>query len=140
MDYAFTGTVKKVGDVQKISDRFSKRELVVTSEEERYPQNVAFEFVNDRGDLMDGVNESDRVTVHFDISSREWAAPDGTVKYFTSLRAWKLDKPDEAAKNGGAPVPAAPRVASTLGSMNSAPAAQMPKDSATTEGNDDLPF
>ena len=140
MDYAFTGTVKKVGDVQSFSSGFSKRELVVTSEEERYPQNVAFEFLKERGDLLDGVKEADRVTVHFDISSREWTAPDGTVKYFTSLRAWKLDKPDEAGGSAARPATApasAPRPAATT---PTAPVAEMPKDSATAEGNDDLPF
>ena len=139
MDYTFTGTVKKVGETQRISDRFSKREVVVTSEEERYPQNVAFEFTNERADLLDGVRESDRVTVHFDISSREWAAPDGSVKYFTSLRAWKLDKPDEAGgKTGGGAAPAAP--AQRFVSTPPAPQAEMPKDAGTAEGNDDLPF
>ena len=140
MDYTFTGTVKKVGDVQTFSSGFTKRELVVTSEEERYPQNVAFEFLKERADMLDGVRESDRVTVHFDISSREWAAPDGSVKYFTSLRAWKLDKSDEAGGGGGArpAAPAAP--AQRFASAPPAPQAEMPKDSATAEGNDDLPF
>jgi len=140
MDYSFTGTVKKVGDVQSFSSGFTKRELVVTSEEERYPQNVAFEFLKERADLLEGVRESDRVTVHFDISSREWAAPDGTVKYFTSLRAWKLDKTDEA----GNTAPAAPRTAAAPAprfvSTPPAPQAEMPKDDATAKGDDDLPF
>jgi len=142
MDYTFTGTVKKVGETQRISDRFSKREVVVTSEEERYPQNVAFEFTNDRADLLDGVRESDRVTVHFDISSREWAAPDGSVKYFTSLRAWKLDKPDEAGGKGGAQASRTAENAPAQRFVSSPPPpqAEMPKDAGTAEGNDDLPF
>jgi len=130
MDYEFKGTVKKVGDVQTFPSGFTKRELIVTSEEDRFPQNVAFEFLKERADMLNGIREADRVSVRFDISSREWTAPDGTVKYFTSLRAWKIEKPDEA----GAPAPRqAPPSASAA-----APA--MPRDSATTEGNDDLPF
>ena len=144
MDYTFTGTVKKVGDTQTFPSGFTKRELIVTSEEERFPQNVAFEFFKERADMLDGVNESDRVTVHFDISSREWAAPDGTVKYFTSLRAWKLDKADEGGTTrGDARAPAGTSAASASGRAPAAPASgasAMPKDSATAEGNDDLPF
>ncbi|MCL1910364.1 MAG: DUF3127 domain-containing protein [Kiritimatiellaeota bacterium] len=136
MDYTFTGTVKKVGDVQSFASGFTKRELIVTSEEERFPQNVAFEFLKERADMLEGVNESDRVTVHFDISSREWTAPDGAVKYFTSLRAWKLDKADESGGAAAARPAAAPRPATS----SAAPAAAMPKDAATAEGNDDLPF
>ena len=136
MDYAFTGTVKKVGDIQSFSSGFTKRELIVTSEEERFPQNVAFEFLKERADLLDGINESDRVTVRFDISSREWTAADGTVKYFTSLRAWKLDKTDEAGNPASRPAAPAARPAAAPAPR----APQMPADSATAEGNDDLPF
>ena len=135
MDYEFTGTVKKVGDPQTFASGFLKRELIVTSEEERYPQSLAFEFAKERADLLDGVQESDRVTVRFDISSREWTSPDGTVKYFTSLRAWKLDKTDDLAASK--PAASRPAAAKTPAASK---AAEMPKDSATATGDDDLPF
>jgi len=138
MDYAFTGTVKRVGERQKISERFTKRDLVVTSEEERYPKNVAFEFVNEKADLIDGVNESDRVTVYFDLNSREW--PEGSGKYFTTLRAWKIDKPDEGGKTGGAQPSRQAENTARFVSTPPSPQSEMPKDAGTAEGNDDLPF
>lgn len=142
MDYEFTGTVKKVGDVQMVgSNGFSKRELIVTSEEERYPQVVAFEFLKERAEQLDAVKENERVTVRFDISGREWTAPDGTVRYFNSLRGWKVERLDEAGAD--APKQASRGSAAGGGARPSAPAqraADMPRDAATAEGNDDLPF
>jgi Protein of unknown function (DUF3127). len=143
MDYEFTGTVKKVGDVQMVgSNGFSKRELIVTSEEERYPQVVAFEFLKERAEQLDAVKENERVTVRFDISGREWTSPDGTVKYFNSLRGWKVERLDESGGGSDAQKPAS-RAAAGGGARPPAPAqraAEMPRDAATADGNDDLPF
>ena len=102
MAYEFTGTVKIMKPKQTFSSGFEKREIVVTSEEERYPQDVVFEFVRDRMSLLDSVKEGDRVTVTFDIRSNESKQQPG--RYFISLNAWKLAKPS-AAGDAGAPPP-----------------------------------
>jgi hypothetical protein len=140
-DYEFTGTVKKVGDIQTFPSGFTKRELVVTSEEGRFPQTIPFEFLKEKGDQLDGIKESDRVAIHFDLSGREWTSPkDGTVKYFLSLTAWKIDKLDESGA-ASAPAPKAARSGSAAApAPKAAVSAALPKDSATAAGDDDLPF
>ena len=70
--YEFVGTVKKIGDVQTFASGFSKRELVVTSEGERFPQDVMFEFLKEKADLLAPLSEADRVKVSFDIGGREY--------------------------------------------------------------------
>lgn len=122
--YEFIGTVKKVGDVQTFPSGFSKRELVVTSEEERYPQDVCFEFLKEKGDLLDTVNEADRVKVTFDIGGREYNG-----RYFNSLKGWRLEKVDGA---GGA-APSA-QMADAV-----PPAPTMPQEIADVD-EDNLPF
>ena len=120
--YEFVGTVKKVGDLQTFPSGFSKRELVVTSEGERFPQDVMFEFLKEKGDLLSSIGEADRVKVSFDIGGREYNG-----RYFNSLKGWKIEKVDGSAS-------AAPSAA-----LSSAPRAEMPKDIAADD-DDNLPF
>lgn len=100
MAYEFTGTVKIMKPKQTFPSGFEKREIVVTSEEERYPQDVAFSFAKERINLLDSVKEGDRVKITFDISGREYNG-----RHFVDLRGWKLEKPDAAVGDAGAPPP-----------------------------------
>ncbi len=120
--YEFIGTIKKVGDVQSFPSGFSKRELVVSSEGERFPQDVMFEFLKEKGDLLNSLNEADRVKVSFDIGGREYNG-----KYFNSLKGWKIEKVD------GSTSVAAPAA------QGIPPRAEMPKDIAVDD-DDNLPF
>lgn len=95
--YEFTGTVKKVGELQTFASGFTKKELVVTSEEERFPQDIMFEFLKERASLLDNVKETDRVKVTFDLRGREYNG-----RYFNSMNGWKLEKMDES-DDAGAP-------------------------------------
>ena len=122
MSYEYTGTVKKIGEVQTFPSGFSKREIVVTSEEDRYPQDVSFEFLKEKADLLNNIGEADRVKVTFDIGGREYNG-----RYFNSLKGWKIEKVGDTAQ--AAPEPAA---ASPAGR------APMPKD--VVEDDDNLPF
>lgn len=122
--YEFIGTVKKIGDVQTFPSGFSKRELVVTSEEDRYPQDVMFEFHKDKADLLDTVNEADRIKVTFDIAGREYNG-----RYFNNLKGWRIEKVDGA----GAVAPS-PQMADVV-----PPRPEMPQDIADVD-DDNLPF
>ena len=79
------GKVKSVGQEQKISESFSKRELIVNELVGQREQPILFEATQDRMSLLDGLNPGDEVNVSFYINGREWTAKDGTVRYFISL-------------------------------------------------------
>lgn len=123
--YEFIGTVKKIGEEQTFSSGFSKRELVVTSEDDRYPQDVMFEFHRDKAGLLDTVNEADRIKVTFDILGREYNG-----RYFNNLKAWKIETMD----GDGEATPA-----SQTTSDSEPPQVEMPSDIADVD-DDNLPF
>lgn len=125
MSYEYTGTVKKIGEVQTFPSGFSKREIVVTSEEDRYPQDVSFEFLKEKADLLNNICEADRVKVTFDIGGREYNG-----RYFNNLKGWRIEKLDE---EGGA----APKATDEFESNAAVPPA-MSDDLAADD--DDLPF
>ena len=91
--YEFVGTVKEIKDTQTFSSGFFKRELVVTSEDERFPQDILFEFLKEKATVLDSISASDRVKVFFDLRGREYNG-----RYFNSLIAWKLEMLDSRAE------------------------------------------
>jgi len=85
------GKVKVVGEIQQVSPTFKKRELVVTTDGQ-YPEPIMIEFVQDKCDLLNGLNVGDDVKVSINLGGREWVNPQGETKYFNSIKGWKLEK------------------------------------------------
>lgn len=86
------GKVYKVGQPQKITETFSKREFVIETSDERYPQKIMFEMHNDRGDILDHVEAGRMVRVKFDIRGREWADRENNrLRFFNTLAAWAVE-------------------------------------------------
>jgi hypothetical protein len=103
-----TGTVKIVGKTQQVSDKFSKRELVVTEPSGQRPQHIPVEFTQDRTNLLDGFNPGDEVTVTCYVNGREWTGRDGVTKYFLSLSGNRIERSGAAAPQMGGGYQAAP--------------------------------
>eukprot|EP01041_Mallomonas_annulata_P030605 gene30605-52780_t len=57
-----------------------------------------FQLTQDKCSLADGVNTNDQIEVSFNLRGREWTSPQGEVKYFNTLEAWRIDK---MGSNGG---------------------------------------
>ncbi|MDF7824241.1 DUF3127 domain-containing protein [Pontiellaceae bacterium B12227] len=104
MAYDLTGKVKLIQDAQTFGSGFTKREMVVTVEDGKYPQEINLEFVQDKVSLLDTVQVGQEVTVTFDIRGREYNG-----RYFNNLQGWKIqtgaaapaaeDKPPVADKD-----------------------------------------
>jgi hypothetical protein len=128
--FKLSGTVKKVFQTVQVSEKFSKREFVVTESTGMYPQDILFQLTQDKCSLLDGVNENDSIEVSFNLRGREWTNPQGEVKYFNSLDAWRIDR-----LNGS--------VAPAQSSNNSFSAPVAPTSSPVEmvdSSEDDLPF
>ena len=115
MDLQLQGRIKVMMDTQTFDSGFSKREFVVTTQEQ-YPQDVKFEFLKDKTTTLDTYNVGDDVTVHFNIRGNEYNG-----KFYVNLQAWKMMKSGAAAPSGSAPLPTPPPI-------------------AAGNGDDDLPF
>ncbi len=91
-----TGTLKVKFDTQKVSDKFQKREFVLTTEANTpYPQQVSMQVTQDKCQLLDLYNAGDEVKVQINIKGREWNGPQG-IKYFNTLEAWRIEKVNTA--------------------------------------------
>jgi hypothetical protein len=97
----YTGIIKVKGNEQKVSDRFKKREFVLTDNSPSYPQTILFQLTQDRCSLLDNVNVNDEVTVHFQLKGREWKNPQGEIKFFNSLDVFKVERAKGSASAQG---------------------------------------
>ena len=86
-----TGKVKYISQDIKVSDSFTKRELVVTTDEQ-YPQHILMNFVQDKCDLIDKLVTGDNVKVSINLRGREWVNPQGESKYFNDIQGWRVEK------------------------------------------------
>jgi len=86
-----SGKVKYISQDIKVSDSFTKRELVVTTDEQ-YPQHVLINFVQDKCDLIDKLAIGDNVKVSINLRGREWVNPQGESKYFNDIQGWRVEK------------------------------------------------
>lgn len=126
MAFQLTGKLKALGQTEQKSDSFKLRKFVVTAEgDTQYPQQIEFQATNDKCDILNTFAVGSDVTVSFNLRGREWTSPQGEVKYFTTLDAWRIEA---AAANAGAPSVNAP-----------IPQNQVPVN-IVSPGSDDLPF
>ena len=118
-NFQITGKVHQIGQPEIKSEKLTVRQLVLSVTDGAYTQYPALQAKNDRCDLLDGFNVGQDVTVHFNITGREWQS-----KFFTSLELWKL-----AANIQVEPEP-----------TQSQPAAYVTDDTPDDTPTEDLPF
>ena len=83
------GTLVKVFAKQQVSEKFAKREFVIRTEGE-YPQEILIQVTQDRCGILDNFMEGEMVQAFITIRGRAWTNPQGEVKYFNTLEAWKI--------------------------------------------------
>ncbi len=80
------GKVKLIEDTQTFGSGFTKRSFVITTDD-KYPQDVKFDCIKDKTELLNSLKEGDGVNVDFNIRGNEYKG-----KYYVNLEAWKIVK------------------------------------------------
>jgi len=86
-----TGILKVKSEAQQVSEKFKKREFVITDNSSQYPQHISFQLTQDKCSLLDQYKVGDELKVHFNLRGREWTSPKNEVKYFNTLEAWRIE-------------------------------------------------
>ncbi len=129
--YKLTGNIKMISPTVQVSDRFSKREFVVSDTNGMYPQDILFQATQDKCVILDTFQNGEQVEVSFNLRGREWTSPQGEVKYFNSLEAWRIEKVGNNQSQG---IPSEGPSAMNINPMESN------NSFAATADDDDLPF
>jgi len=91
--YEAAGKIKLISDTQSFPSGFTKREFVVTTSNDKFPQDLKFEVVKDKCSLLDSYQSGQEVQVTFDIRGNEYNG-----KYYVSLSCWKIQAADGSAE------------------------------------------
>ncbi len=129
-----TGILKLVGATTRVSDKFQKREFVLTTEANTpYPQHVQFQVTQDKCSVLDSYNVGEEVKIQFNLRGREWNGPEG-VKYFNTLEAWKIERAGAAQSSSKPAAQTSTPSTAQSSTVSSAPIVSSPS------AEDDLPF
>ncbi len=101
--------------------RWEKKQFVIETDDQ-YPKKICIVLWGDKVSMLERVTEGDMLTVSINIESREFNS-----KWYTDLRAWRIEKDADEGSSPAASAPAA-------GTMPTEP----PSDLGLPE--DDLPF
>lgn len=123
----FTGTVEVIGQTLQVSDKFRKREVILSDGHHRYPEQIAFQLSQERCSLADTVKVGDEVQAVFFLTGRKYEKDGQDPKWFNTLELREL----RVVRAGNAVARPAPVTASPMPVSEAAPV----EDEA-----DDLPF
>lgn len=85
------GRIKQIFNKETVSDSFSKRELVVTTNEQ-YPQDILIQFTQDKCDLLNMYQIGQEVTVDVNLRGKEYTdRQTGKLRYFNTIQGWKIN-------------------------------------------------
>ena len=116
MELVIKGTIKTIGEVNVVSDKFKKVEFSIETSDQ-YPKTVAFQITNDKIDNFLKYNKvGQSVEVKFNAESKEYNG-----RFFTNLTAWRVQN-----------------LATNAQAQNTAPA--LPTQNEVVVEESDLPF
>jgi nuclear transport factor 2 (NTF2) superfamily protein len=101
----------------KTGNGWRKRSFIIETMEEQYPKKVCVDAWGERIDNLLSIGVGNEISVSFDLESREFNG-----RWYTSVKAWKIDRKQGASSSTKAPLP----------SVNDMPPPMEPTD--------DLPF
>jgi len=102
---------------------WTKQEFVIETLDQ-YPKKVCFNFWNEKAGVLKTLQEGDTVKVSFNVESRDYNG-----KWYTDLKAWKLETQGRSVEDGSGQSPVKTKASTEeTNSFTAAPEA------------DDLPF
>jgi len=86
-----TGKVHEIGETQQVSEKFSKRALIIEyAENPSYPEFIQLECHQDKTSMLDSLTVGDEIEAEFNLRGKPWTNKQGVTAYFNSLVLWKF--------------------------------------------------
>jgi len=86
MEHKLKGKLILKSEPRQITDKFRVMDFVIQTPDEKYPQSIQFQVMNDRIQEMDKFTIGEEVEVSFDVRGREHNG-----KYYNTLNAYKIE-------------------------------------------------
>ncbi len=98
MALELTGKLIAKFEEQQISEKFKKREFVIETSENNFTEQIKFELVQDRTDIIDPYKIGDDIKISFNLKGRKW-----NDKYFVNVQAWRIEYASSNTQNNSSP-------------------------------------
>jgi len=85
------GTIKRIEATKVVSDKFKKRDVVVTTDGE-YSQDLNIQFTQNKCDVLNNYTAGDNVVIDINLRGNDRENADGVVSNFTKIEGWKISK------------------------------------------------
>ena len=86
MEHKLKGKLILKSEPRQISEKFRVMDFVIQTPDEKYPQSIQFQILNDRISEMDKYSVGEELEISFDVRGREYNG-----KYYNSLNAYKIE-------------------------------------------------
>jgi uncharacterized protein DUF3127 len=96
MEYIAEGVVRIVYPMKTVgTNNFNTREIIIRTEEQ-YPQDLNFQFTQDKCDLLEMYKPGERVKISFNLRGKldGFTNTQGETKYFNTVQGWKIQRAD----------------------------------------------
>lgn len=118
------GFLKVINKTVVLSEKFKKREVVVSVSDGKYSQDLLIQFSQDNVDLVDEFAVGQEVVIGINLRGKAWVNPKGEEKYFNTIEGWRITGVVDSSK-GNVPVAKLKKAQSIIDE---------------TQSDDDLPF
>ena len=137
MSFEVKGIIRNILPLETRGEKdFKTRDFVLEVADEKYPQLIKFQTVQDRTDILDHYGIDEPVTVYFELVGREWNG-----KYLTNLKCWKMTRVGDKSPAAAAPAPTPPNQTKLPVKANAPVAHFQTSDiKILPQDADDLPF
>lgn len=87
-----TVEVKKVKPTEQVTEKFKKREVIVTGNSNpSYPQVLSFQVTQDKCDKVDNIKTGDTIKASINLRGREYKDKNGKESVFNTIEMWRWD-------------------------------------------------
>lgn len=139
MSYEITGQVIHVGETVEVTDKFRKRDLVISKSETNngttYTEEIKFQTVQAKCGILDAISVGDTVDVKFNLKGKKWKDD-----WFTNLDAWDVKIAGEGSGNGDIPSANESILGNSTGEATRVSTVSSEPDFFSEDDKDDLPF
>ena len=91
------GVIYSIGQVQEITEKFKKQEIILQTINGEYSQHIKIQFTQKRIDILQGFKIGDNVECSINLTGKLYKNKEGKEDCFTSVDCWKIKKVDNNA-------------------------------------------
>ena len=85
------GTIYAIGEIQEITEKFKKQEIILETLNGEYTQHIKIQFTQKRVELLQSFAPGSEVVCSINLTGKLYQNKQGKQDCFTSVDCWKIN-------------------------------------------------